>query len=62
MLRHTVNEDGSLTLNGDARTLAQSLYELWLGASVLAKVHRSPAPMDTATATATATTRQLLGL
>ncbi|MBT0771549.1 TetR/AcrR family transcriptional regulator [Kineosporia sp. J2-2] len=50
--------DGSLTLRGEARAMAGSLYELWLGASVMAKVHRSITPMDHATAT----TRQLLGL
>lgn len=51
-------EDGSLTLPGAARPTAQSLYELWLGASVMAKVHRSLEPMDNATLL----TRALLGL
>ena len=51
-------EDGSLKLPGEARATAQSLYELWLGASVMAKVHRSLQPMDSATMI----TRQLLGL
>ncbi|WP_033295495.1 TetR/AcrR family transcriptional regulator [Amycolatopsis jejuensis] len=49
-------EDGSLSLNGEARETAQVLYELWLGASVLAKIHRTPAPLDGAAAM----TRQIL--
>lgn len=48
---------GSLSPRLPARSLAESLYELWLGASVLAKVHRSTAPMDSALLL----TRQLLG-
>jgi len=51
-------QDGSLTLPGPARPTAQSLYELWLGASVMAKVNRSLQPMESATMI----TRQLLGL
>ena len=51
-------EDGSLTLVNGARDTAQSLYELWLGASVMAKVHRSLQPMDSATLL----TRQLLSI
>lgn len=50
--------DGSLSVRGDARTTAQSLYELWLGASVMAKVHRTLQPMDNALLV----TRRLLGL
>ncbi|GAB3243056.1 TetR/AcrR family transcriptional regulator [Kineosporia babensis] len=50
--------DGSLKSPGEPRATAQSLYELWLGASVLAKVHRSLEPMDNATLV----TRHLLGL
>ncbi|MCS7478724.1 TetR/AcrR family transcriptional regulator [Umezawaea endophytica] len=49
--------DGSLTIAWEARATAQVLYDMWLGASVLAKIHRSSAPMDT---TMTAT-RRLLG-
>jgi len=41
-------EDGSFSIDGDPRTLAQVLYDLWLGASVMAKIHRSVAPLDTA--------------
>ncbi|MDI5976131.1 TetR/AcrR family transcriptional regulator [Amycolatopsis magusensis] len=51
-------EDGSLSVDGDPRAAAQVLYDLWLGASVMAKIHRSPAPLDT---TMTAT-RQFLHL
>ncbi|MGC5561636.1 TetR/AcrR family transcriptional regulator [Streptomyces sp. FR-108] len=51
-------EDGSVALDGDPRTTAQVLYDMWLGASVMAKIHRSPAPLDTTTAM----TRQLLHL
>lgn len=43
-------EDGSLSVDGEARDIAQALYDMWLGASVMAKIHRSLAPLDTATA------------
>ncbi|MFI5963528.1 TetR/AcrR family transcriptional regulator [Streptomyces asoensis] len=43
-------EDGSLSVDGEARDVAQALYDMWLGASVMAKIHRSPAPLDTVTA------------
>lgn len=48
--------DGSLSVDGDAGTTAQTLYDMWLGASVMAKIHRDLAPMDNALA---ATTRVL---
>jgi TetR/AcrR family transcriptional repressor of nem operon len=51
-------EDGSIVIDGDPRGTAQALYDMWLGASVMAKIHRSPAPLDTAMAA----TRQLLHL
>ncbi|MGP3921215.1 TetR/AcrR family transcriptional regulator [Nonomuraea sp. 10N515B] len=51
-------EDGSLSVDGEARDVAQALYDMWLGASVMAKIHRSPAPLDTVTAV----TRKLLHL
>ncbi|MGN9815129.1 TetR/AcrR family transcriptional regulator [Streptomyces sp. SD11] len=60
-LERTITEglaDGSLTLDGDVRSTAQVLYDMWLGASVMAKIHRSPAPLDTTTAM----TRRLLHL
>jgi TetR/AcrR family transcriptional repressor of nem operon len=50
--------DGNLTVDGDPREVAQSLYNLWLGASVMAKIHRDVTPLDLATAT----TRNLLHL
>ncbi|MFH9552686.1 TetR/AcrR family transcriptional regulator [Streptomyces sp. NPDC017435] len=51
-------EDGSLSVDGEAREVAEALYDMWLGASVMAKIHRSLAPLDTVTAT----TRRLLHL
>jgi TetR/AcrR family transcriptional regulator, transcriptional repressor for nem operon len=50
--------DGSLTLRGEPRPLADSLYELWMGASVMAKIRRTLDPMDSALAT----TRLILGI
>lgn len=43
-------KDGSLSVDGEAREVAQALYDMWLGASVMAKIHRSLAPFDTVTA------------
>ncbi|EMB2824524.1 TetR/AcrR family transcriptional regulator, partial [Pseudomonas aeruginosa] len=40
----------------DARHMASALYQLWLGASLLSKLHRSPGPLETAMQT----TRSLL--
>ncbi|WP_128377204.1 TetR/AcrR family transcriptional regulator [Streptomyces cavernae] len=51
-------EDGSLSVDGEARDVAQALYDMWLGASVMAKIHRSLAPLDTVTTV----TRNLLHL
>ncbi|WP_133916920.1 TetR/AcrR family transcriptional regulator [Streptomyces sp. NBC_00582] len=51
-------EDGSLSVDGEARDVAQVLYDMWLGASVMAKIHRSLAPLDTVTEA----TRRLLHL
>ena len=48
--------EGSLAIDGDPDKVAQSLYQLWLGASVLAKIARDRAPF----AIAMATTRQIL--
>jgi len=50
--------DGSLTVDGEADTVAGSLYQLWLGASVMAKIERSTRPFDTALAA----TRNMLHL
>lgn len=51
-------QDGSLPAMQDARPLAASLYQLWLGATLLAKFTRDRHPFDAAMAT----TRRLLGL
>jgi len=40
--------DGSITSTQDAETLAESLYQLWLGASLLGKVRNTTAAFDTA--------------
>lgn len=50
-----VNE-GSLVIDGDPAGVAQSLYQLWLGASVMVKIVRNAAPFETALMT----TRQIL--
>lgn len=50
--------EGSLPLAEDPHRLALSLYQLWLGASVMAKIVRSAEPFDVAMAT----TRQILRL
>lgn len=38
--------DGSVVVDEDPRSLAQELYESWLGASVMAKVQRTPAALQ----------------
>ena len=43
--------DGSLTLDQPPAQLAASLYQLWLGASVMAKIVRSAEPFKAALAT-----------
>ncbi|WP_121710224.1 TetR/AcrR family transcriptional regulator [Streptomyces sp. E5N91] len=48
--------DGSIAVDDAPRETAQVLYDMWLGASVMAKIHRSLAPFDTTMAV----TRQLL--
>ena len=50
--------EGSLPVQDDAEALAQSLYQLWLGASIMVKIVRTPQPFDNALRT----TRHLLGL
>ncbi|MET0322316.1 MAG: TetR/AcrR family transcriptional regulator [Duganella sp.] len=52
--------EGSLEVDADAsaHAIAQSLYQLWLGASVMVKIERDVAPF----ATAMATTRRILHL
>ena len=40
--------DGSMALKSSVPVTAQTLYNLWLGSSVMAKIQRTPAPMDNA--------------
>lgn len=49
-------EEGSLAISEDPSTVARSLYQLWLGASVMVKIARNLQPFENAMAT----TRQLL--
>lgn len=42
--------DNELTFDGEAPALAQVLYTLWLGASLQAKLSRSPVPLENALA------------
>ena len=41
-------EDGSLPVEDDPGTLAAELYDAWIGASVLAKVQRTPESLQRA--------------
>ena len=50
--------EGSLRVDDDSARVAESLYQLWLGASVMVKIVRNLRPFDTALAA----TRQLLHL
>lgn len=50
--------DGALKPQGDPAQLAESLYQLWLGASVMVKIVRNASPFDAAMNT----TRSLLNL
>lgn len=51
-------EDESLAVDADPRFTAAAIYDAWLGASILAKIHRSVGPLDRAMAV----TRHLLHL
>jgi TetR/AcrR family transcriptional repressor of nem operon len=51
-------EEGSLAIDDDPRQVAESLYQLWLGASVMVKIVRGTQPFDSAMAV----TRQMLHL
>ncbi|MDO0929663.1 TetR/AcrR family transcriptional regulator [Streptomyces sp. TG1A-8] len=42
--------EGSVSVDDTPRTTAEALYNLWLGASVMAKIHRSAAYLDHAMA------------
>jgi TetR/AcrR family transcriptional repressor of nem operon len=50
--------DGSLDIDQDSAGVAESLYQLWLGASVMVKIVRNTQPF----AAAMATTRLILAL
>lgn len=50
--------EGSLSVDGDPEGVAQSIYELWLGASVMVKIVRNTQPFEAAMMT----TRQILHL
>ena len=50
--------EGSLSAEDDPHRTAQTLYHMWLGASLMAKIMRSAEPFETATGR----TRQLLHL
>ena len=43
-------QEGSLTFDGDALTLSQVLYSLWLGANLQAKITHSATPLESALA------------
>jgi len=40
--------DGSVSVDASPRTTAEALYDLWLGASTMAKIHRSAHHLDRA--------------
>jgi len=50
--------EGSLVIDDSPAHVAQSLYQLWLGASLMVKIARTAGPFDTAMAT----TRRMLHL
>ncbi|MCA0891795.1 TetR/AcrR family transcriptional regulator [Qipengyuania flava] len=41
-------EDGSILTSVDAKELAETLYQIWLGASLMTKITRNAAPFDAA--------------
>ncbi len=43
-------KEGSLAFDGEAMTLSQVLYSLWLGANLQAKITRSARPLESALA------------
>lgn len=49
-------DEGSLAIEGEPAVVASSLYQLWLGASLMVKIARSAQPFETALAS----TRQML--
>ncbi len=60
-LKHAIESgaaEGSLSIVGEPAGVAQSLYQLWLGASVMVKIVRNTKPFESAMMT----TRQILHL
>jgi TetR/AcrR family transcriptional regulator, transcriptional repressor for nem operon len=51
-------DEGSLAIDDDPKQVAESLYQLWLGASVMVKIVRGTQPFDSAMAV----TRRMLHL
>ncbi|MFH8447237.1 TetR/AcrR family transcriptional regulator [Streptomyces sp. NPDC018026] len=51
-------KDGSITVDATPRETARALYDMWLGASVMTKIHRDIGQLDTTMTV----TRQLLHL
>ncbi|WP_250510771.1 MULTISPECIES: TetR/AcrR family transcriptional regulator [unclassified Caballeronia] len=43
--------EGSLSIESDPQSVAQSLYQLWLGASIMVKIVRNTQPFEVATTT-----------
>lgn len=43
--------EGSLSIDGEPHAVAQNLYQLWLGASVMVKIVRTTQPFETALGT-----------
>ncbi|MGE7417729.1 TetR/AcrR family transcriptional regulator [Methylobacterium tarhaniae] len=48
--------EGSLKIEGEPQATAETLYQVWLGASLMAKIERTDAPFEAAMAT----TRRIL--
>ncbi len=44
-------EEGSIEVDGDPNRVAESLYQLWLGASVMVKIVRNASPLESAMVT-----------
>jgi TetR/AcrR family transcriptional repressor of nem operon len=42
--------DGSVSIDDSPRATAEALYDLWLGASMIAKIHAAPGQLDRAMA------------
>lgn len=51
-------DDGSLIIDGAPSRLAETLYQMWLGASLLAKISKDDAPLQASMGA----TRKLLGV